>query len=58
MSSFGLLVMQADLNPSVKYLLAIVEVLLEAFGVDIGGGYNIGCKFRTILNHSKLGPCA
>ena len=57
-SSSGVLVMQADLNTSVKYPFTIVEVLLEAFGVDIGGGYSIGCKFRTMLNCSKLGPYA
>jgi len=33
-----------------------VEVLLEAFGDGIGGGYNIRCKFGTMLNHSELGP--
>jgi len=58
MSSSGVFVMQADLNTSVKYLLPIVEVLLEAFGADIGGGYDIGCKFTTTLNRSELGPCA
>jgi Kyakuja-Dileera-Zisupton transposase len=58
MSSSGLLVMQADLNPSAKYPLAVVEVLLEVFGVDIGGGYDIGCKFGTTLNRSELGPRA
>ena len=41
-----------------KYLPAIVEVLLEAFGDGIGGGYNIGCKFGMTLNHSELGPRA
>ena len=47
-------------NPisSAKYLLAIIEVLLEAFGVNIGGGYDIGCKIRTTLNRSELGPRA
>ncbi|KAG6912822.1 hypothetical protein DXG01_011751, partial [Tephrocybe rancida] len=25
---------------------------------DIGGGYDIGCKFKTTLNQSELGPCA
>ena len=47
-------------NPisSAKYPLAIIEVLLEAFGVNIGGGYDIGCKIRTTLNRSELGPRA
>ena len=57
-SSSGVLVMQADLNTSAKYPLAIVEVLLEVFGADIRGGYDIGCKFGTMLNHSELGPHA
>ena len=43
---------------SSKYPLAVVEVLLEAFGADIGGGYDIGCKFQTMLAHSELGPRA
>jgi Kyakuja-Dileera-Zisupton transposase len=28
------------------------------FGEGIGGGYDIGCKFRTTLNRSDLGPRA
>ena len=40
---------------SSKYLLAVVEVLLEAFGAGIGGGYNIGCQFKTTLDCSRLG---
>jgi len=43
---------------SLKYLLAVVEVLLKAFGAGIGGGYNIGCKFKTTLDCSRLGLCA
>jgi hypothetical protein len=50
--------MFADLESSAKYPLAIVEVLLEVFGAGIGGGYDIGCKFRTTLNRSELGPRA
>jgi hypothetical protein len=42
----------------VKYPLAVVEVLLEAFGDGIGGGYDIGCKFGMTLNRSELGPRA
>ena len=41
-----------------KYPLAVVESLLEAFGAGLGGGYDIGCKFRTTLDHSELGPRA
>ena len=36
----------------------VVEILLEVFGAGIGGGYDIGCKFRTTLNRSELGPHA
>jgi hypothetical protein len=35
-----------------------VEALLEAFGMRTGGGYDIGCKFRTTLDLSELGPLA
>jgi Kyakuja-Dileera-Zisupton transposase len=41
---------------SSKYPLAVVEVLLDVFGPDIGGGYDIGCQFRTTLDRSELGP--
>lgn len=41
-----------------KYPLAVVEALLEAFGMRTGGGYDIGCKFRTTLDLSELGPLA
>ncbi|KAF8217890.1 hypothetical protein K438DRAFT_1901005 [Mycena galopus ATCC 62051] len=41
-----------------KYPLAIVEVLLEAFGLKIGGGYDIGCHFGRTLNNSELGDKA
>jgi len=39
---------------SAKYPLACVEKLLDAFGDDIGGGFDIGCKFKTTLNNSPL----
>ena len=47
-------------NPSSssKYPVAVVEVLLEAFVLGIGGGYDIGYKFGITLNHSELGPWA
>jgi hypothetical protein len=32
--------------------------LLEAYGSNIGGGYDIGCKFQTTLARSELGPRA
>lgn len=43
---------------SAKYPLAIVSKLLDVFGNDIGGGYDIGCKFKTTLAKSPLGPQA
>ncbi|KAG2029540.1 hypothetical protein BDR03DRAFT_1044137 [Suillus americanus] len=39
-----------------KYPLAIVAKLLDAFGGGLGGGYDIGCQFRTTLDNSSLGP--
>ncbi|KXN87344.1 hypothetical protein AN958_08896 [Leucoagaricus sp. SymC.cos] len=45
-------------NDRSKYPLATVEALLDVFGHDIGGGYDIGCKFRTTLAHSDLGERA
>jgi hypothetical protein len=50
--------MLANYIHSAKYPLAIVEALLEAFGINIGGGYDIGCKFGTTLARSELGPLA
>ncbi|KAG2050209.1 hypothetical protein BDR06DRAFT_892127, partial [Suillus hirtellus] len=41
-----------------KYSLAIVSKLLEVFGSNLGGRYNIGCQFRTMLNNSSIGPLA
>ncbi|KAJ6489101.1 hypothetical protein C8R45DRAFT_1053342 [Mycena sanguinolenta] len=37
-----------------KYPLAIVDKLLDAFSLKIGGGYNIGCHFETTVNNSDL----
>ncbi|KAG6877118.1 hypothetical protein C0992_010769 [Termitomyces sp. T32_za158] len=48
----------SESNPcaeSAKYPLAIVNELLQAFGMRIGNGYDIGCKFRTTLANSSLG---
>ncbi|KAI6023497.1 hypothetical protein BKA83DRAFT_4463442 [Pisolithus microcarpus] len=39
-----------------KYLLAMVSKLMAAFGDGLGGGYNIGCQFQTMLATSTLGP--
>ncbi|KAG6895725.1 hypothetical protein C0992_013014 [Termitomyces sp. T32_za158] len=41
-----------------KYPLAVVSVLLDVFGEDLGGGYDIGCKFKTTVNKSDLGSRA
>ncbi|KAJ6608349.1 hypothetical protein B0H10DRAFT_2166594 [Mycena sp. CBHHK59/15] len=38
-----------------KYPLAMVEALLNALGKGLGGGYNIGCKFKSTLWRSPLG---
>lgn len=43
---------------SSKYPLAVVEVLLDVFGADIGDGYDIGCKTQMTLDHSELGSRA
>lgn len=41
-----------------KYPLAVVDLLLKAFGSDVGVGYDIGCKFATTVKKSPLGPVA
>ncbi|KIK40552.1 hypothetical protein CY34DRAFT_24782 [Suillus luteus UH-Slu-Lm8-n1] len=41
-----------------KYPLAVVAKLLNSFGAGLGGGYDIGCQFKTTLNNSILGPQA
>ncbi|KIJ58762.1 hypothetical protein HYDPIDRAFT_163072 [Hydnomerulius pinastri MD-312] len=41
-----------------KYPLAIVSRLLNALGKDLGGGYDIGCKFKTTLDRSSVGERA
>ncbi|KAI6015899.1 hypothetical protein BKA83DRAFT_4060676 [Pisolithus microcarpus] len=41
-----------------KYPLAVVSKLLDLFGDNLAGGYDIGCKFRTTLNRSVVGPRA
>ncbi|KAH7904896.1 hypothetical protein BJ138DRAFT_1138426 [Hygrophoropsis aurantiaca] len=39
-----------------KYPLAVVSKLVDSFGDGLGGGYDIGCRFKTTLNNSSLGP--
>ncbi|KAF8341848.1 hypothetical protein F5887DRAFT_887753 [Amanita rubescens] len=41
-----------------KYPLSIVHRLLENFGDRLGVGYDIGCRFKTTINNSALGPRA
>ncbi|KAH7904826.1 hypothetical protein BJ138DRAFT_1119044 [Hygrophoropsis aurantiaca] len=41
-----------------KYALAVVSKLIDAFGDDLGGGYDIGCQFSTTLANSSLGTLA
>ena len=53
-----MLLLLTNPSSSLKYPLVVVEVLSEAFGLGIGEGYDIGCKFGTTLNHSELGPWA
>ncbi|KAF8212930.1 hypothetical protein K438DRAFT_1565919 [Mycena galopus ATCC 62051] len=57
--SFVLLV--ADMVRSgelAKYPLAIENTLMDAFGKDIGFGYDIGCGHAKTLKNSPLGPKA
>ncbi|KAG0698993.1 hypothetical protein DFH29DRAFT_983677 [Suillus ampliporus] len=41
-----------------KYPLAVISKLMDAFGEGLGGGYDIGCQFKTTLDNSSLGPVA
>jgi len=41
-----------------KYALTVTSRLLDAFGSGLGGGYDIGCRFKTTLASSILGECA
>ncbi|KAG2336954.1 hypothetical protein BDR05DRAFT_896009, partial [Suillus weaverae] len=41
-----------------KYLLAVVSKLLDTFGSDLGGGYDIRCQFKMTLANSLLGSHA
>ena len=57
----GFVLMMADMVRSgelSKYVLAIVQKMLEIFGADLGLGYDIGCCFHITLNNSPLGPKA
>ncbi|KAJ7195687.1 hypothetical protein GGX14DRAFT_537230 [Mycena pura] len=57
----GFVLVLADMVKSgelAKYPLAVVEAVLDAFGPDVGGGYDIGCGFGTTLKKSPLGERA
>ncbi|KAF8166437.1 hypothetical protein K438DRAFT_1921486 [Mycena galopus ATCC 62051] len=57
----GVVLVVADMVRSgelAKYPLALCEVFLDAFGLKIGNGYDIGCHFGTTLNNSELGDKA
>ncbi|KAJ7303803.1 hypothetical protein DFH08DRAFT_985980 [Mycena albidolilacea] len=57
----GFVLLLADMVRSgelAKYLLAIVDALLDAFGPNIRGGYDIGCGFGKTINKSPLGKKA
>ncbi|KAI6013128.1 hypothetical protein BKA83DRAFT_4466258 [Pisolithus microcarpus] len=41
-----------------KYALVVTSKLMDAFGSDLRGGYDIGCWFKTTLASSVLGKCA
>ncbi|KAI6125686.1 hypothetical protein EDD16DRAFT_1703175 [Pisolithus croceorrhizus] len=41
-----------------KYPLTVVSKLLDVFGDNLAGGYDIGCKFGTTLSRSVVGPWA
>ncbi|KAJ7814400.1 hypothetical protein B0H14DRAFT_3090110 [Mycena olivaceomarginata] len=54
----GFVLVLADMIKSgelAKYPLAVVEELLDAFGMKLGIGYNVGCHFRATVANSELG---
>ncbi|KAJ7302857.1 hypothetical protein DFH08DRAFT_918854 [Mycena albidolilacea] len=57
----GFVLLVADMVKSgelAKYGLAITNQLLQAFGPDLGVGYDIGCGFSSTVRDSPLGPLA
>ncbi|KAJ6469232.1 hypothetical protein DFH09DRAFT_955260 [Mycena vulgaris] len=57
----GFVLLVADMVKSgelAKYGLAISNALMDAFGADLGSGYDIGCGFDTTIKNSPLGPKA
>ncbi|KAJ7816298.1 hypothetical protein B0H14DRAFT_2374708 [Mycena olivaceomarginata] len=57
----GFVLLVADMVRSgelAKYGLAITNQLLQAFGPDLGVGYDIDCGFSSTVRDSPLGPLA
>ncbi|KAG0694016.1 hypothetical protein DFH29DRAFT_1037153 [Suillus ampliporus] len=57
----GFSLVMADMVQSgelAEYPLAVVSKLLDTFGSDLSGGYDIGCQFKTTLDNSSLGTHA
>ncbi|KAJ7911697.1 hypothetical protein B0H13DRAFT_2328079 [Mycena leptocephala] len=57
----GFVLLVADMVRSgelAKYGLAITDALLDAFGPDLGKGYDIGCGFETTIKNSPIGEKA
>ncbi|KAJ7854670.1 hypothetical protein B0H14DRAFT_3449419 [Mycena olivaceomarginata] len=41
-----------------KYPLAVVQELLDTFGMNLGAGYDVGCHFGATIANSELGEQA
>ncbi|KAJ7462181.1 hypothetical protein B0H11DRAFT_1735562 [Mycena galericulata] len=41
-----------------KYPLAVVQELLDVFGIKLGAGYDVGCHFEATVQNSELGEQA
>ncbi|KAJ7120518.1 hypothetical protein C8R43DRAFT_959950 [Mycena crocata] len=57
----GFVLVLADMVRSgelAKYPLAVVKELLDAFGMNLGAGYDVGCHFGATVANSDLGDLA
>ncbi|KAJ6457334.1 hypothetical protein C8R45DRAFT_1056376 [Mycena sanguinolenta] len=57
----GFVLVIADMIKSgelAKYPLAVVKELLDAFGMKLGAGYDVGCHFEATIANSELGDLA
>ncbi|KAJ7473405.1 hypothetical protein FB451DRAFT_1035558 [Mycena latifolia] len=57
----GFVLVVADMIRSgelAKYPLAVIKELLDVFGLDLGGGYDVGCHFSATVKNSELGTLA